>query len=340
MNIPILRRRRFHTSGFTLIELLVVIAIIAVLIALLLPAVQQARESARRTQCRNNLKQFGLALHNYHEIHNVFPPGFVRVHGDPDVNDALAAPAFQGNWSWGSFVLPMVEQTALYQSLRVGEITCAQAMTGPATMALMSPVIPSYLCPTDSNNGQFGVGVNNLRFSDTSNNPISSPRPAITNYVAANDSTSVRRIGNGMFFMDSRIRLRDLTDGTSNTIALGERAFELRNGLVGTDTSNGLVYGGSLPAEAGCVFCVRGTRDSSIYGIRDALGSGMAQINGPRVVGASSNAMAGMSFNSSHTGGSHFTLGDGSVRFIGENVHLLLYRDLISIADGKIIGEF
>jgi len=336
--------------GFTLIELLVVIAIIAILVALLLPAVQQAREAARRSQCKNNLKQLGIALHNYHDVHSVFPPGFVREYGDTTTDEALAASALKGNWSWGAFLLPMLEQASLYNSLNIGPTTCAQAMSNSTTIAIMSRPLAAFRCPTDSNSGQFGLGgMNNNRFGHINDTGyVENPRPTISNYVAANGSQGIRRVptstggdANGMFYMNSSVSMRDIVDGSSNTIAVGERAFNLYNGVTGADTSNTHVYTGFLPADAGCVFCAAGTRQNSIYGIRHALGSGLQNINGPRVVMGSANANAGMSFNSNHTGGAHFTMGDGSVRFIGENVSLtLVLRPLISISDGAVIGDF
>ncbi len=322
-------------QGFTLIELLVVIAIIAILIALLLPAVQQAREAARRSTCKNSLKQLGLALHNYHGTHRVFSPGFVREYGLPTANDGTTDPgARQGNWAWGAFILPFMEQASLSDALNIGPVTCAQAMTNATSMNLMAKPVATYLCPSDPSNG-----TTKFTFYNTSGATISTT-PALSNYVAANDSTNTRRLGNGMFYMDSKVSLRDLTDGTSNTIALGERADILSNGLTGIDPGNSAIYTGTLNTQAGCVLCTRGSREASSLGIRDVLGSGAFPINGPQTLVGSSESGAARSFSSAHKGGCQFTLADGSVRFISENVNLTLFRNLISIRDGAVIGEF
>ncbi|HWL09831.1 MAG TPA: DUF1559 domain-containing protein [Planctomicrobium sp.] len=352
--------------AFTLIELLVVIAIIAVLVALLLPAVQQAREAARRTQCKNNLKQLGLALHSYHDTFGVFPPGFVlvngRANGDTSLpasvntqsyNDPGEAASMRGNWAWGAFLLPMMDQGSLYNSLNIGPVNCDQAMTNTTTMNIMSQPLAAFRCPSDSNNGRFGDGTGGWgRFANTSGvyisssaSPDSPPKPALSNYIAANGRGDVPgggvvRIGNGMFYMNSSTKTRDVTDGTSNTLALGERAYLLRNGLTGTDPQNGVVYQGSIPANAGCVFCARGARHMSAAGICDVLGTATTQINGPRALVNSTNSQASMSFSSSHTGGAQFVLGDGSVRFLNENVDINTLRRLLTIAEGTLIGEF
>ena len=137
--------------GFTLIELLVVIAIIAVLIALLLPAVQQAREAARRSQCQNNLKQVGLALHNYHDIHNQFPMAFIRA---SDV-------ARTEGWGWGAMILPQLEQGNLYDTLGVSRYRLTDVLAGMkpdlATVAQRTAIFQTrlsvYICPSDDNDG-------------------------------------------------------------------------------------------------------------------------------------------------------------------------------------------
>jgi prepilin-type N-terminal cleavage/methylation domain-containing protein len=330
-------------QGFTLIELLVVIAIIAILIALLLPAVQQAREAARRSQCKNNLKQLGLALHNYHEAFGLFPPGYVAQNGSMTTNDTTEPAQSGGNWSWGAYLLPMVDQGALYNQLNVGPQTCLQAMSTASSLALMGQPMAAFRCPSDPNSGRVTV-----TFKNSSSGNVS-PAPALSNYVAANHASDIFRNATGtsttslgMFYMNSGVSFRDILDGTSNTIALGERCEVLRNGITGTDTGTAAVYNGSLNAQAGCAVCARGTRQQSSLGTRDVLGSGAASINGPTTVAtAFAESTAARSFSSSHTGGAQFVMGDGSVRFISENIDLTkTFRNLISITDGAILGEF
>jgi prepilin-type N-terminal cleavage/methylation domain-containing protein len=131
--------------GFTLIELLVVIAIIAILVALLLPAVQQAREAARRSQCKSNLKQLGVALHNYHDVHSVFPPGCVNQEGDtanPDDRDRL-------NWTWPVYLMPYMDQAPLYEQLNPGPTRATAAVSDPAKRAVMQQPLAAFRCPSD-----------------------------------------------------------------------------------------------------------------------------------------------------------------------------------------------
>ena len=133
-------------AGFTLVELLVVIAIIGVLIALLLPAIQAAREAARRTQCKNSAKNISLALISYHNSFKSFPPGVVQVHPTPPsvVNSYL------GNWSWGAFLLPYVEETALYDQIRVRDLDLASSLDIPENLAAMQAAIPIFRCPSET----------------------------------------------------------------------------------------------------------------------------------------------------------------------------------------------
>ncbi|UUO07366.1 DUF1559 domain-containing protein [Blastopirellula sp. J2-11] len=194
--------------GFTLVELLVVIAIIGVLIALLLPAVQQAREAARRMQCINNLKQIGLAMHNYHDTYNSLPPGWLRR---GDTNDP--------QYGWGTNLLPQIEQGALYDQLSPGEIRLRERYTSSATdtdKALLQTVIKGYRCPSDVTgdlNDRVDFGVNDHFDIATSNYVCNLGYDAVTNSTA----------GDGMFYGSSYLGLRDVLDGTSNTLLVGER---------------------------------------------------------------------------------------------------------------------
>lgn len=224
-------------SGFTLIELLVVIAIIAILIALLLPAVQQAREAARRTQCKNNLKQLGLALHNYHDTHNRFPPTQIMVHyTGPNNTNPVAR-----NHTWMSLILPYIEQSALYNS-----INFSAPMHDPATKifqtlstgeTIVSRQIPGLTCPSDPG---FGGG-------------ISKHGLAHTNY-AGNMGWDWHYRGpdiyQGPFQNGSEgTRITDIKDGTSNTIALAEvstEAFTPRAGAPGHQAMGGRLRGGGI----------------------------------------------------------------------------------------------
>src|SRR5262245_39293273 len=212
---------RRRSTGFTLIELLVVIAIIAVLVSLLLPAVQQAREAARRTQCKSNLKQIGLALANYESAQRVLPPGYVSGIGPADSQTGDSGPG----WGWLAILLPFVEQENLQQSLR-WDLPCWD----PANSVAVKISLPLYLCPTATNeattvgitdinqnvpqNAVFGRAnyVHNVGWNDIWSSP---PNTDYTNVVTG---------CNGVMFRNSSIRLALVTDGLSNTVFAGERS--------------------------------------------------------------------------------------------------------------------
>ena len=191
-----------HQAGFTLIELLVVIAIIAVLIALLLPAVQQAREAARRTQCRNHLKQIGIALHDYHEIHQKFPPGWIDRRG----------------WSWGAMILPQLDRGAMFESLAFDERSWNPP---PATVELLTKPLSVFSCPTSPAAATFV-------------DPEDGLLKAISAYAGCASATllidSRTSIGgpdqDGVLFSNSSVSLAYVTDGSSNTLLVGEVPFE------------------------------------------------------------------------------------------------------------------
>jgi prepilin-type N-terminal cleavage/methylation domain-containing protein/prepilin-type processing-associated H-X9-DG protein len=333
----------FSRRAFTLIELLVVIAIIGTLVAMLIPAVQSSRESARRVACANNLKQLGLAL-SAHDAHlGGFPPGFKRVYGDPRldasfaVNDQPASlpVASQGNWAWGAFLLPFMEMNGVYQAINVSGTDCASAMANAASMQAMGQPVPAFRCPTDYTKADTQpAGITDIWFNGPTGSMIAT-RSALSNYVAANHSSDILRAGDGMFFMDSRTFAAKIRDGLSNTIALGERVFLLNNGVTGVDPQQGYAYNGFLKPQAACIYCVRGTRQMSSHGIRDALGSAFMAINEPSMLVGSADSSSARGFSSYHPGGAQFTFGDGSVRFLSTSTGLALLRDLISVRDGR-----
>jgi prepilin-type N-terminal cleavage/methylation domain-containing protein/prepilin-type processing-associated H-X9-DG protein len=295
--------RRIATKGFTLIELLVVIAIIAILIALLLPAVQQAREAARRTQCRNNLKQIGLALHNYHDTHKIFPPGqMYRGIFDGDGPDSAGAAEEGGNgFSWTAFILPYVDQAPLYNQFNFSVPISNTGMPPAVNNArLAGTVQPAFRCPSDispptSNTGGAGL--------------IGTINPhAVGSYSGSGggyDGGQSRIPSNneerhGFFFRDSNITMNRVVDGMSNTIMAGEVTWAL--------ATNQRIYGASNPnlgyAEG----------QSNRF-----IGHGYWRMNCSAAEAAATNCDT-EGFHSMHEGGAHFLMGDGSVRFVSENI--------------------
>jgi prepilin-type N-terminal cleavage/methylation domain-containing protein len=333
-------RSRQPVRGFTLIELLVVIAIIGVLVGLLLPAVQTAREAARRSSCSNNLKQLGLGLHNYESAKGKFPPGFQREYGSTTTNDGTSGAGAQGNWAWGSFILPYMEYATVAETLDMTSTTCAEAMANGTKAAAMKKRMPGFLCPSDATRS---TGLTDIWFANASGTNIGSGW-AMSNYVAANHSNNTMRIGNGIFFMDSEVKIKDITDGTTKTIALGERVYRMFNGITGTDPANSQTFSGSIRPQAGCVFCVRGTRQQSSWGIRDGLGAMPTGggINKPSSIISYTESVSARTFCSSyHPGGAQCTMADGSTRFFSESTSLGVMRDLIAIADGQpVSGDY
>ncbi|HQX48815.1 MAG TPA: DUF1559 domain-containing protein [Planctomycetaceae bacterium] len=331
---PVPRRMR----GFTLIELLVVIAIIAILIALLLPAVQQAREAARRTQCKNNLKQMGLAMHNYHDVYNTFPPGCISMPYQAAATTELSC------WSWGAFLLPYIEQNALYSGLSVGNATLAQnAATANGLLYLQTP-LSGFRCPSDT-----GPALNNFSAAVTYSRLVASTVPiATSNYVmvsCSSVSTTPPFVSatygppTGVGFNCSRVNFRDITDGTSNTLLVGERAFKTGSLIVGA----GNALGFSPVAGPG----------SALRPATAVLGIPYYGINQSAI--ASTDQMR--AFSSPHVGGAQFTLCDGSVRFISENIDYnsttqvsptvingawidSTFERLCGKSDGQVVGEF
>ncbi len=307
-----LRRR-----GFTLIELLVVIAIIAVLIALLLPAVQQAREAARRTQCKNNLKQIGLALHNYESTATVFPPsstsGLTKgVWGYPGTGPS--DPNIHLH-SFASLILPYVDQASLY-----GTIDYNVSSLAPANRTAASKVLGFYRCPSYS--GQ-SMSTDPLYTAGSLNNP----NFAIRNYVTLGAKTVLGLAGavpaEGVMFPGSKMGFRDIPDGSSNTVVITETREQSASVWIdGTSASVAARWTNlASPTFAGTSNSI----NYKPYFPGGVFPNSIGQLYGP---------------SSQHSGGAHHLMGDGAVRFISENLDVVVYDALVSRNGGEVVGEF
>ena len=352
-----------NRQGFTLIELLVVIAIIAMLIALLLPAVQQAREAARRSQCRNNLKQLGLALHNYHDAHSTFPAGYYSYGtsdgtGPPSAMiDPTTWDASPG-WGWGAMLLPYLDQSPLYNLINTDLACWDSSHTVP-----VSTTLPVFLCPSSSGGDdpflvqdQTGAALvingNQIEFARShyvashgqescwGECGSSATGVVFTNiYTSATTTVTVNgdasRVADGPFFRNSRTRFRDLTDGSSNTIFLGEHSSRLSDktwvGVVpGAFTHPNFISPENGPDAAATLTLVHAGPSG---GELDITGFPIIHpVNFPTF-------HVGQMF-SEHVGGGQVCMGDGSVRFISENINLLTWAELSSMGEGEVIGEF
>lgn len=336
-----LRRR----PGFTLIELLVVIAIIAILIALLLPAVQQAREAARRTQCKNNVKQLGLALHNYHDTFLTFPPGGVA-------STTVGAP-YQG-WGWNTMILPYMDQAPLYNQFNFSNSMQVTINTQPT---VMNTQIGALRCPSD-------VGANIVNYVDVSPTVAAAGVTQTnqfgrSNYLGVvgwwnNGGTPTGLVVNnppqtalyrGIFGGNSKVNIGAMTDGTSNAIVIGERYTPSAGGQasVGQPVGHGAWAGSPNPLSIDGLATIFGdtavANTASYNGTTPQAGIlNSYRINGNNNGTASRGQTSG--FGSLHVGGCHFLIGDGTVRYISENIDTTIYRNLGTINDGNPIGEF
>jgi prepilin-type N-terminal cleavage/methylation domain-containing protein len=314
--------------GFTLIELLAVIAIIAILIALLLPAVQQAREAARRTQCKSNLKQIGIALHNYHDAHNSFPPFFISRTG----NASRIADADKGA-NWLVFLLPYVDQAPLYDQWD---------MNVPANQNDgRSQNLPIFKCPTDPQ-------------SDGAPCSYAGGGWARGNY-GMNVSPCAHGVGQnvgqdgGIGGANSVVRFRDIRDGTSNAVAVDE----LRGGLNEQDLRGSWAMPG-LGAGTAAMFNDASPPNSWKPHSDDMENCAVSGSFGVPPMGCFDNNSTGqMTARSLHTGGVQALLADGSVRFISENIDYTwgvtdcgpaddrgVWQRIHTRGGGEVIGEF
>lgn len=350
-------RAKPQRCGFTLIELLVVIAIIAILIALLLPAVQQAREAARRTQCRNNLKQFGLAMHNYENSQRCFQ----RANYSSVTTSTTGWQGFAGH----VMLLPYMDQAPLYN-----RIDFTQAFWGGSNATAKATVISAFLCPSDfgwksgtyGNDGTTGGGGNNY---SVSGGPSLLMLGVTGGPVGGTPGTPIG-VGDqiGVCNLFRNIRIADITDGTSNTIAVSETItgdgngsiFTLGDVIRGADIPSGFpnTFANQTQLSAYHNVCVGAV--ATHYGITGKNWiNGMpgqtffCTLNPPNSPNYDCMECAGCSWydarsvitaRSRHTGGVHCLLADGAVRFVGNNIDLNTWQRLGAIADGNPIGEF
>lgn len=337
---PLGRRSPGRTSGFTIIELLVVVSIIAILMSLILPAVQQAREASRRTQCRNNLKQIGLALANYHSAHTMFPPAMIN----PGRLDSF--PFYSGgnkvlNTTGWALLLPFMDQENIYDRYDFDQCSSMSAWGGmpvagnsAANADITSTHVPLLECASDWAAGEVST------FAPGTHHLYSKQNARRTSYLFATgrftdwDVTwretrgDIRR---GVFGNNSSARIRDIKDGSSNTIAVGEShggsGMKVNDhfgpwGLTGTHTC---CHGRVVSDSSTSVDPVHFT--DTRWGLNSSWDGS----------GGGSYAWV---FNSSHSGGANFVLADGSTRFISDSIDYRMFCLLNYIQDGQAVNDF
>ena len=312
-----------NRQGFTLVELLVVIAIIGILVALLLPAVQAAREAARRMQCSNNLKQIGIGLHNYHDTFRAFPQGnIVRVAG------ANVPPLRGDGWTWHARMLQFIEQRQIYDRVIGVMGTDIGGTNSPEQLlAGRDTKLTFFQCPSHPNAGSVNPSKDGYQLS-TYNGVCGN---TTFNDDQLDEITDVGYQGNGMFFMNSSVRMGDVLDGTSNTLIVAEVQDELKgapnqNRMRGSDRKYCFSGGsdGNPPTDISEYLVGMETDDPINANTRDA--SGFFNNDGEYA-------------GSYHPGGAQFLLTDGSVRFISETINMTIYRGLSTRAGGEVTGD-
>jgi prepilin-type N-terminal cleavage/methylation domain-containing protein/prepilin-type processing-associated H-X9-DG protein len=301
--------------GFTLIELLVVIAIIAVLIGLLLPAAQAAREAARRAQCANNLKQIGLALHNYNDSFAVFPPGWISRPGSDGDNTGPG-------WGWAAMILPQIEQAAVFNA-----INFSLAIEVPANQTARLTKINTYICPSDSSLRPVFTVVDDSTSSMALGSPICDV--ASSDYVGCFGKGDVsdipgRDFGEGIFFRNRSVRISEITDGTSQTLAAGEKSQNLAQA-----TWTGAVTHAAVPI----------TELQTENGLSPEGGDALVVSHTGELDGPNSKPAHADQFWARHPGGCQFTFADGSVRYLKEKRPLAIFQALATRQGGEMLSS-
>jgi len=328
--------------GYSYIDLIVVLVIGVLVAAFFFPSVQRGRTAARRTQCKNNLKQIGLALHVYHDTYDRFPPGWVQYTG--------VEPAYDGtnHWGWGTYLLPGLDQWPLYNMMNVGNTNdgMTTALSNPTVLAAMQSQLNGFRCPSDT-----GPQVNaNMGFS-SNGDPTKGQFVALSNYVGVHDHhlpvTSTLPLdpnsASGIFSQNSSVRTRDIKDGTSNTFMVGERAWVVP------------MTGGTFSSSAGVVFGLNSPGRATISsGPVYIVGTGCSPINGTNTaanspVSTPAQCAGRYGFSSVHVGGAQFLLCDGSVKFVTQNINFAtnadpksagVYQRLMHRDDGGKIDDY
>lgn len=286
---------RCSKPGFTLVELLVVIAIVGILVAVLLPAVQAAREASRRASCKNNLRQVGIALHSYHGARKILPPGWLGF-------DAAGQPEPEGEraWGWASRILPYLEERPLSQS-----IAFDRPITDPVNRTPRETPLATFLCPSDPEERTFTLQ------REAGGQPIVDLARA--NYVGVFGTRELEEFpneGDGVFFHNSRIRFKHITDGLSKTVFVGERSSRL----------GGSTWVGVVPEGEEAMARVVGSGDLP-----------------PNPANLDSGHLD--DFSSSHPSGTHFLFGDGAVDLIGDEIDPAVYRAMCTRAGRESAGS-
>lgn len=332
-----LRRR-----AFTLIELLVVIAIIAVLIALLLPAVQQAREAARRSTCKNNLKQYGIALHNYHDTHGMFPIGGTFAHswiGNPPIFDNWGTHPGVG---WQVRILPFMDQAPLYDQVPMDHVRPVDIQFNGKF--LRQHQVPYALCPSDNEQYELNfdwaqtnycgnLGSQRVPSADANCHPYLTPGVNYENPGGESDHGNDNRaiVMSGMFMrLGGSVPISSVKDGTSNTFFVGEILPACNDHLEGWWSFNGM---GNAHAGTQVPLNTMGTCRKATQQQKDSLPGGAA-------CAVQSNWNLSWGFRSNHSGGAHFLFVDGSTHFISENIDYQTYQALGGRRDGRTVGQF
>lgn len=306
MSFPKFLKRK----AFTLIELLVVIAIIAILIALLLPAVQQAREAARRSQCKNNMKQIGLALHNYHGTHRIFP-SIRMLDLKQYAGSCTAGWQRPGGFSWRVMLLPFLDQGTIYNQINWDDHLIGTSCGGTNSFAVADKtVLPAFLCPSDPTDSVVGgkAGTNYAAMAGTTNNHTSSAKTSLP-------IMSTTKPG----------RIRSVTDGLTNSIAVIEvwrgKPFER-------------LGGGPVPIDRCSRWLGAGRCEASSF--RAPNDPAVDQVDWDNDYLNLSYGGNGRPASSKHVGGVHAMMGDGSVHFISENIDLTVFRNTTTREGGEV----